>query len=317
MSRWSISAAAIAAMLTLHAAALCAQASNLRGSLPASRLAIRADGRWTTWWEADSAPTTWRAGDARLAAEIAWHSGSPGVEWGEFVIAGSGEAWRTRVIVTRIDPTRVRFRLDTAFTRPLRPDWSLARVRDSAAVSIAFNAGQFVDAMPWGWVVLDGRQFLADGAGPLAIAVVGDSAGAIYWMPADSVSAARPGRIAWAFESYPELLRADTLPDALRAAGRGVDVAHRDARLALGRLRDGRLLVALSRFDALGKTLGFVPFGLTVPEMAALMGALGCRDAVLLDGGISAQLLVRDSLGAPHEWKAVRKVPLALIGTPH
>ncbi|HUX34114.1 MAG TPA: phosphodiester glycosidase family protein [Gemmatimonadaceae bacterium] len=220
-------------------------------------------------------------------------------------------AWRTRVIVARLDPSRLRFRLDTAFARPLRADWSLARVPGAAAA--AFNAGQFLEAMPWGWVVLDGHEFLPPGSGPLATTIAIDSTGAVHWISADSLTRARPSRIAWAFQSYPALLDDGTVPVPLRAADRGVDVAHRDARLALGRLRDGRLLVVLTRFDALGETLGFVPFGLTVPEMAALMGALGCRDAVLLDGGISAQLFVRDAAGIAHAWRGVRKVPLALV----
>jgi hypothetical protein len=46
--------------------------------------------------------------------------------------------------------------------------------------------------------------------------------------------------------------------------------------------------------------------------MAALMGALGCREAVLLDGGISAQMLFRDASGAAHRWRGLREVPLAL-----
>jgi len=50
--------------------------------------------------------------------------------------------------------------------------------------------------------------------------------------------------------------------------------------------------------------------------MAALMGALGCRDAVLLDGGIAAQLMVRDTAGDAHIWRGFRRVPLALIGFP-
>jgi hypothetical protein len=95
-----------------------------------------------------------------------------------------------------------------------------------------------------------------------------------------------------------------------------VDVAHRDARLALGLDPEGRLLIAMTRFDALGGALDRVPFGLTTPEMAAVMGAMGATDAVLLDGGISAQLLVRDAAGIAHTWPGVRKVPLALIGSP-
>jgi exopolysaccharide biosynthesis protein len=104
------------------------------------------------------------------------------------------------------------------------------------------------------------------------------------------------------------------VPRPLRQAGLGVDLGHRDSRLALGTLADGRVIIALTRFDALGQRLGRIPFGLTSPEMAAVMGALGCRQALLLDGGISGQLLVRDSAGAARVWPGIRSVPLGLVG---
>ena len=72
----------------------------------------------------------------------------------------------------------------------------------------------------------------------------------------------------------------------------------------------------MTRFDALGGALDRVPFGLTTPEMAAVMGAAGAIDAVMLDGGISAQLLVRDAAGVAHTWLGTRKVPLGLIAYP-
>ena len=87
---------------------------------------------------------------------------------------------------------------------------------------------------------------------------------------------------------------------------------HRDARLALGTLRDGRLLVALTRFDALGQAFGRIPLGLTVPEMAAVMGALGASSAVLLDGGISSQMLIRSGEGT-ELWTGWRRVALGLV----
>jgi hypothetical protein len=119
------------------------------------------------------------------------------------------------------------------------------------------------------------------------------------------------------FPSYPALLLDDGgVPAALAASGRGIDVAHRDSRLALGLLRDGRILIALTRFDALAGTADELPVGPTTPEMAALMGALGCRRAVLLDGGISGQLLVRPSRGEPMAWRAWRRVPLGLVAFP-
>jgi exopolysaccharide biosynthesis protein len=92
-----------------------------------------------------------------------------------------------------------------------------------------------------------------------------------------------------------------------------VNLQHRDARLALGLLRDGRVLIAMTRFEALGGALSNLPFGLTTPEMAALMGALGASRAVLLDGGISSQMLVREESGEVRTWKGLREVPLGLV----
>ena len=48
-------------------------------------------------------------------------------------------------------------------------------------------------------------------------------------------------------------------------------------------------------------------------EKATQMGA---RHAVMLDGGVSAQLLVRDAAGRAQTWKGMRSVPLALTGRP-
>ena len=73
----------------------------------------------------------------------------------------------------------------------------------------------------------------------------------------------------------------------------------------------------MTRFDALGEVAGSVPFGPTTPEMAAVMGALGACEAVMLDGGISAQMVLRDpSSGKRWRWPGLRKVPLALIVWP-
>jgi exopolysaccharide biosynthesis protein len=106
------------------------------------------------------------------------------------------------------------------------------------------------------------------------------------------------------------------VPEPLRTPSSGVDLAHRDARLALGTLPDGRVVVALTRFDALGPALGRIPFGLTTPEMAAVMGSLGCRQALMLDGGISGQLMVRQSDGTARSWPGTRSVPLGLTARP-
>lgn len=305
--------AAVVGVALTGAGRAAAPSYSSQPTLPASRLSVFSDGAWREWWHSERAPTRWDASNAALTKALRWRAVAGGLDWTEVRLAGSGEAWRVRLIVARFDPRRVRLSLDTAFTRGReRPAWSLARA--DSTVLLAVNAGQFPLTLPWGWVVIEGREFLPPGYGPLSTALVVDTSGVATWISGDSLARGRPTRgIASAFQSYPTLLAGDgVVPVALRADGGGIDVSHRDARLAIGQTRDGLLLIALTRFDGVGGMLDYVPFGLTTPEMAAVMGALGARDAVLLDGGISGQMLIRDSGGA-RRWEGLRRVPLGLV----
>ena len=302
--------------LAAAALALSVAGPSAPPALPPSALAVWTGQAWREWWRSSAAPDRWATGDPALTAALHWSPAADGISWTELRLAGSGEAWRIRVIVARIDPRRVRLRLDTAFARGgRRAAWSVAAARPEAVFAV--NAGQFVRTLPWGWVVIDGRQFLPPGPGPLSTALVIDTTGAVRWIAGNAIAeAAASGGVAVAFQSYPTLLAVDgTVPQQLRARGHGVDLAHRDARLAIGQARDGTLLVALTRFDGAGSALDFVPFGLTTPEMAALMGALGARDAVMLDGGISSQMRIGRGTDAVR-WTGLRKVPLALVAVP-
>ena len=286
-------------------------------ALPPSALSVWNGRAWREWWRSDAAPESWQAPHRAVADAVQWRRAAEGVEWGELKLAGVGEARRLRAIAVRIDPTLVRLRLDTAFTaRGERANWTVDDARPDAIVAV--NVGQFIRTQPWGWVVLDGREFLAPGRGPLSTAVAVDSSGSVRWIGPDGLAnpAVRRGVTA-AFQSYPTLLDANgEVPAPLREPGRGIDVEHRDTRLGIGQLPDGRLLIVLTRFDALGESLGLLPFGPTIPEFAALMGALGARQAVALDGGISGQMLVRDADGTEHAWRGMRRVPMALVALP-
>lgn len=295
----------------------------------AAPLAVAAGEGWRGLWRPEaSPPLEWRAADSVLAASLRWKRGQPGITYAEIPLRGDGEAWRTRAIVVRIDPRTVRFVLDTAFTsqrdvngyvsRTAR--WRIDRAPDQAILAV--NAGQFdatlLGTLPWGWVVMRGREWRAPGVGPLSTAVIFDSSGAVRLAsPAQLDSRERLRGVQAAFQSFPTLLDDDgRIPAMLRAAGSGVDLTHRDARLAIGLQRDGTVLVVMTRFDVFGPTLGAVPFGLTTPEMAAFMGALGCARAVMLDGGISAQLQLRDAGNSLHRWPGWRRVPMGLIVIP-
>jgi uncharacterized protein YigE (DUF2233 family) len=241
-----------------------------------------------------------------------WRAGVAGVEWGELQLRGSSEAWRTRLVVARVDPRQIDLRLVPAFTR--QQSWSL---NADTGVALAFDAGQFRHSLPYGWVVSQGVELLKPEYAPLAGAVVVDSSGGVRVVAPDEVNDERQrGAPREAFQSYPMLLQDGVIPLPLRQSGAGVNLAHRDSRLALGTQPDGRVVIALTRFDALGPSLGRVPFGLTTPEMAAVMSALGCRRALLLDGGISGQLSLRDQHGVLRRWPGSRGVPMGLVGRP-
>jgi len=250
-----------------------------------------------------------------LALGVVWQAVLPGVWQGESRMASRGPLAAVRVILIRMDPRQLTFQLDRASRDyGLRAAWTLDSMPDEGVV--AFNAGQFIGGIPWGWLVQEGMETKPPGTGRLAMAFVVDAMGRAALVTPDELPAARAGA-RLGFQSYPALLTgAGHMPWELEAPGRGVDLKHRDSRLALGIAADGSIIVALTRFSGAGRAGETLPFGPTVPEMAAFMRALGCERAMLLDGGISAQLAVRDQGGVLRRWANWRPVPLALIATP-
>ena len=246
--------------------------------------------------------------------EVEWRISAPGLERAVVEVPGTPERWRTHVIAVRIDPGRFRFRL-RAGLGSAGPAWTVNKA--PAGALLAFNAGQFSGITPWGWVVMGGEEIRPPGTGPLSTAVAWDAAGRVRWLgPGDIDRARAGGGIFEAIQSYPTLLdERGAVPRPIIEAGLGVDVGHRDGRLAIGALPDGRLLVAITRFYGFGDVSPALPLGLTLEEMASVMRALGCRRAVSLDGGISAQLLLREN-GHTRIWRGWRPVPLGLVAEP-
>jgi hypothetical protein len=250
------------------------------------------------------------------ARTAAWRPGPQGLEWTEVELRGTGEARRIRVVSVRLEPARFRLSLENGVAPGgYEHVWTLDRAPRDAA--LALNAGMFAGDGAWGWVVHEGIEYREPRRGPLARAVVIDSLGAVRLVDDAGVDQLRAvagaAGVREAFQSYPLLLEdGGRLPAMLSTAGPDINLQHRDARLALGLDTTGRLIVALTRFDALGPSFGSVPFGLTLPETALVMRALGAETAVALDGGISAQLLLRDAAGQMHRWPGLRPVPLGM-----
>ncbi len=278
-----------------------------------SALVVRIGDEWEEWWDGSAPPPRWTQELDRVADAAGWTAASAGVDRGELTIRRMGEPWRVRVILVRIDPSLVDLRL---VVPPRRDDgfagrWSIDQAPPGAVFAV--NAGQFTGG-PWGWLVQGGQRRQPAGKGPLAPGIAVDRWGAVALLPRDSLETAAD--VEEGFQSYPALLVGDgSVPPALLEGGRGVDLVHRDGRLAFGLLRDGRVLLALTRMEGLGGLLEIVPFGPTTPEMAALMGALGCARAVLLDGGLSGQMMLVED-GRRVEWRGLRQVAAGLVGMP-
>lgn len=248
-----------------------------------------------------------------LALGVVWNAIGPGVWQAEIDMAVDGPLSVVRAIAIRFDPARVRFDL-VGRDEDLPGGWTIDRMPADAVV--AFNAGQFTGPWPWGWLVRDGVEHQEPGSGSVAMAFVVDSGGDAALVTQEELPSVRT-RARTAFQSYPALLTGDgEMPPELQVPGRGVDLTHRDSRLALGTLEDGSVIVVITRFTALGEAGETLPWGPTVTEMAAFMRGLGCRRAMLLDGGISSQLALRRSDGELKRWKNWRAVPLGLVVKP-
>ena len=177
----------------------------------------------------------------------------------------------------------------------------------------AVNTGQFIGGIPWGWLVYGGVESKAPGTGRLAMSFVVDSSGVPALIGPEEVPTAR-GHVHLAFQSYPALLTGDAeLPWELQAPNRGADLDHRDSRLAIGTLANGFVVIVLTRFTGLGRPTETFPWGPTLLEMASFMKSLGCRRAMMLDGGISSQMALRGRDGKVRRWPNWRPVPLALV----
>ena len=249
-----------------------------------------------------------------VPSRVSWTRVRSGVDRAEVSLPGNGDAWRIRLILVRVDPSRTR----ASLIRSTRDDgtlgaWTVDSLPRGAIVGV--NAGQFASGRPWGWLVRNGIEEQPPGVGPLSLAVVALADGRVHLVPYDSITSYR-GRVRQAFQSYPTLLESGGLvPTEIRSPQNGVDIEHRDSRVALCELPDHRIVIALTRFEGLGGVLSELPFGPTIPEMSAIMISLGCSAAVSLDGGISGQLVIRDGKKI-REWRGLRRVPLALVFFP-
>ena len=244
------------------------------------------------------------------APPLAWRGET--IQVAEWPVSLGPRRIAMKIVVTQFDPRAVQLSLDIVRDGDAIGNWLVSGVAPD--VIAALNAGQFNDDGPWGWVVHRGKEWQEPGTGPLSGAFIVDSTGKVDVIGAASVTRARKsGRIVEAVQSYPMLLAEDGMfPNQLCTDSGQINLEHRDTRLAIGVRADGKVVVALTRYDGAGAVGARLPVGPTTPEMAEVMKRLGATRAVMLDGGLSAQLLVRNA-GVTQAWLGLRSVPLGLV----
>lgn len=216
------------------------------------------------------------------------------------------------ITAVQLDPRKIRLSLEIHREGTKVLPWTIGHAPQD--VIVALNAGQFTDDGPWGWVVHRGREYQPPGSGSLAGALVIDSTGSAHIVDANSIPALRnTSHVVEAVQSYPLLLKGSAQVPGALCMRDSVDATHRDRRLAVGIRADSTVVIALSHYDGAGSAGERLPIGPTTQEMVAIMRRLGAVQAIMLDGGLSAQLLLRDE-HATHRWPGLRGVPLALIG---
>jgi len=249
-----------------------------------------------------------------LTLGLIWTAIHPGVWLGEMRLAREGPLAAVQVVLLRLDPSAIRFSLHQA-TRDegTRNAWTIDSLPDGAIAG--FNAGQFSGVSPWGWLVRGGVESRPAGTGRLVMTfAIGADGVPVLLNEAERNALATTPLLA--FQSYPALLVGNgESPPEFASPGRGVDLAHRDSRVAIGITREGQVIVALTRYAALGPMAETFPYGPTVGEMSEFMRSLGCRRAMLLDGGLSGQLAIRRADGTMARWSNWRAVPLGMVVT--
>ena len=251
------------------------------------------------------APGAPAASDPLLARAIRWQAEQPGLRAGSFEVRAAGWLLTNRVAVVEIDPNRYRFSLAAAPS--FAPRSADAWMVDSTIV-LAANTGLFGQGgAPQGLVLLDGVRHGRLSAWLDAVVAFEDGRPRLLGLPeARSLDGG-----ASAFQVLPWLVRGGRVAFGA-TSGLGLSRTHRDRRLTLCLGTDGLVRLLLSNFEVFGQEAGTIPVGLTIPEQATIAGAAGCADAVALDGGISAQLIVRVGRRV-HRMPGWREVPLVML----
>jgi exopolysaccharide biosynthesis protein len=271
---------------------------------PAPALEVRVGDDWRRW--RDATPGSAATREVLLGEAVVWRDSSPGVRSGAFEVRTAERFLRNSMAVIELDPARFRFSLGT--TPPTARRSAVEWLASDTSLVLTSNTGLFrKNGTPQGLVLVEGTRHSALAGWLDAVVVMED--GRLRITDVDDARRLPTGSSA--FQTLPWLVREGRVVFGL-SSGLRLSRTHRDRRITLCLGSDGLVRLLLSNFEVFGASAGSVPIGLTIPEQAALAAGAGCRDAVALDGGISAQIGLRAG-GRTVRMPGWRKVPLMLL----
>ncbi len=226
-------------------------------------------GTWTDITKQQTSRRRWAARDAFLQVE--WGEVTEGLERAVLPLRRPPNPLEVPLRLLRIDPAR-----QQVIVAHL-PDFARADVAEIARANgmvAAINASYFSDEGPIGLLIEGGQQLHPQSAKWAAHLLI-DRAGAIRIV--NRKQAKTTGAI-WAIQGFPAIMSGGTIFSYIKS-GSSFNVLEVDRRSAACLTADGRLLL-------LATDSGLVN-GLSFYELGTVMGGLGCRDAMGLDGGSS------------------------------
>jgi len=243
----------------------------------------RSGSAWTPVARADARRRRWAPEHAFLTPE--WDTIAPGLDVADLALRRPPNPLEVDVFLARVDPSAWRFRVWGT------PDFAPGAVGELAAragLMLAVNASYFSDDGPLGLVVSDGAARGRQGRNRAAHFLVGPAASG----PAREGGAPRIvnqkgaalGPLVQGFQGFPAVMTGGETYSYLRYGGRGFDVWRVDRRTAACTDRGGRVLLLVT--DTLTN-------GLSLAELATVLGGLGCVDAMAFDGGSSTGMALR------------------------
>ncbi len=234
-----------------------------------------ADG-WVAIARADARRRQWSPEDAFLTP--AWDEIAPGLAVADLALRRPPNPHVFDVVLARVEPARWRFRV---WGTPEFAPGPVGGLAVRAGLALAVNASYFSDDGPLGLVVSDGAARGRQGRNRAAhfIQRAGDRGPRII-----NEKGAVLGTLEQGFQGFPSIMTAGLTYTYLRYGGRGFDVSRVDRRTAACLLRDGAVVLLVT--DTLTN-------GLSLAELATVLGGLGCVDAMAFDGGSSTGLAIR------------------------